>query len=305
MPDLQTTLNRLTLKNPIILASGTCGYGEEMDDYADIAALGGVSVKGISLNPHKGNPPQRIVETPAGMLNAIGLQNVGADHFAKEQLPRLRDRGVGVIVNVWGNKPKDFAAAVERLSREEGITAFELNISCPNISAEWIEFGTNPEMTFELVKLVREATDLHLMVKLSPNAGDIAAVGKACEDAGADSLSAINTILGLEIDMKTGKPALFKKTGGLSGPAIRPIGLRCVWQIYKKVSLPIVGIGGIASLEDVLKYLYVGASAVQVGTLNFVDPGLANRLVVELADYMRQNGIQSIDELVGIAHKEE
>jgi dihydroorotate dehydrogenase (NAD+) catalytic subunit len=239
------------------------------------------------------------------MLNAIGLQNVGTEVFATEKLPRLRDLGVGVIVNLWGNRTEDFAAAVERLSREEGIAAFELNISCPNISAKWTEFGTNPDLTHELVSEVRQATDHHLMVKLSPNATNIASIGLAAENAGADSLSAINTILGLEIDMKTRRPALFKKTGGLSGPAIRPVGLRCVWQIYKEVSIPIVGIGGIASLEDMLKYFYVGARAVQVGTLTFVDPGLPNRLIKELEDHMTAEGIESIEEIVGIAHEED
>lgn len=305
MPDYSVDLNGLILNNPVITASGTCGYGLELTDYADLAALGGISVKGISLKPHTGNKPQRIVETPSGMLNAIGLQNVGAEEFAREKLPRLREAGATVIVNLWGNEVKDFVAAVERLSGEPGIAAFELNISCPNISAEWIEFGTNPDMTHELVRRVRGATDTHLMVKLSPNAGDITAVGLAAQEAGADSLSAINTILGLEIDMNTRKPALFKKTGGLSGPAIRPIGLRCVWQLYKKVSIPIVGIGGIASLEDMLKYFYVGASAIQVGTMTFANPGLANQLIVQLDEYMRQQKMESLNEIVGVAHRED
>lgn len=305
MPDLSVDLGRgLVLANPVITASGCCGYGLELCDFIDIGSLGGVSVKGISRNPHRGNPPQRIAETPAGMLNAIGLQNVGADAFAREKLPALRDKGATVIVNLWGNETKDFVAAVERLTDEPGIAAFELNISCPNISAAWREFGTNPELTHNLVKLVRGATDRHLMVKLSPNATDIAAIGLAAEEAGADSLSAINTILGLEIDLKTKKPALHKRTGGLSGPAIRPIGLRCVWQLYQKVHIPIVGIGGIRTLEDALKYFYVGAVAVQVGTMIFVDPTSTVRLIDDLRAHMRAEGIATIREMVGIAHRE-
>lgn len=304
MPDLSVTLPRgLTLPNPVITASGTCGYGLELGDFIDIGALGGVSVKGISRKPHEGNSPQRIAETPAGMLNAIGLQNIGADAFAREKLPRLRNLGVTVLVNVWGNETKDFVAVVERLTGEEGIAAFELNISCPNISQEWIEFGTNPEMTYNLVKLVREATDRHLMVKLSPNAGSIVEVGLAAQEAGADSLSAINTVLGLEVNLATRKPVLAKRTGGLSGPAIRPIGLRCVWQLFQKVSVPVIGIGGIASLEDMLKYFYVGAAAVQVGTAIFVDPTTPIRLIDELREHMAAEGIERVGDLVGVAHK--
>ena len=304
MPDLSIKLARgLTLSNPVVTASGTCGYGLELTDFIDIGALGGISTKGISRELHHGNTPQRITETPAGMLNAIGLQNVGAGIFAREKLPQLRDLGVTVLVNVWGNETKDFVDVVERLTEEEGVAAFELNISCPNISQEWIEFGTNPEMTYNLVTLVREATDRHLMVKLSPNAGSIVDIGLAAQEAGADSLSAINTILGLEIDMATKKPALAKKTGGLSGPAIRPIGLRCVWQLYQKVSVPIIGIGGISTLEDMLKYFYVGAAAVQVGTSIFVDPTTPARLIKELEEHMAAEGIERVEEMVGVAHE--
>lgn len=305
MSDLGVDINGLRLKNPIITASGTCGYGLELAEFIDISALGGVSVKGISRHPHLGNPPRRIAETPAGMLNAIGLQNVGADVFANEKLPRLRDAGATVIVNLWGNETKDFVAAVERLTGEEGIAAFELNISCPNISREWIEFGTNPDLTFNLVQKVRQATDRHLMVKLSPNAADITKIGLAAQEAGADSLSAINTILGLEIDLATRKPAIFKKTGGLSGPAIRPIGLRCVWQLYEKVTIPIIGIGGISSLDDVLKYFYAGASAVQIGTATFIDPTTSVRIADDLRRFCEKEKIDRISDLVGIAHREE
>jgi dihydroorotate dehydrogenase (NAD+) catalytic subunit len=305
MPDLSVPLARgLELKNPVITASGTCGYGLELEDFLDISLLGGVSVKGISRNPHQGNPPQRITETPAGMLNAIGLQNVGADVFAREKLPELRDRGVTVIVNVWGNKTNDFTAVIERLTNEDGIAAFEINISCPNISQEWIEFGIRPELTHSLVKQVREATDRHIMVKLSPNASDIAAVGLSAQEAGADSLSAINTIMGLEIDVSTRRPVLHKKTGGLSGPAIRPIGLRCVWQLYKKVSIPIIGIGGISTVDDILKYYYAGASAVQVGTAIFVDPLIPVRLIDGLHDHMEREDIAKVSELTGLAHRD-
>jgi len=304
MPDLSVDINGLRLHNPVITASGTCGYGLELADYIDLAELGGISVKGISLRPHEGNPPQRIVETPAGMINAIGLQNVGAEVFAAEKLPRLREAGATVIVNVWGNETKDFVAVVERLDGEEGIAAFELNISCPNISREWIEFGVNPELTYSLVKAVREATGRHLMVKLSPNAADITATGLAAQEAGADSLSAINTILALEIDLKTRRPVLHKKTGGLSGPAIRPVALRCVWQLYKAVGIPIVGIGGIMGRDDVLKFLYAGAAAVQVGTATFTDPTTPARIVRDLQSWCADEDIERISDIVGLAHRE-
>ena len=305
MPDLSVDINGLRLRNPVITASGTCGYGLELEDFNDLSTLGGISVKGISLRPHEGNPPPRITETPAGMLNAIGLQNIGAEAFARDKLPLLRDAGATVIVNVWGNETKDFVAVVERLDREEGIAAFELNISCPNISREWIEFGVNPELTYSLVKAVRQAGSHHLMVKLSPNASDITATGQAAQEAGADSLSAINTILGLEIDLKTRKPVLHKKTGGLSGPAIRPVALRCVWQLYKAMEIPIVGIGGIMGLDDALKFFYAGASAIQVGTATFVDPTAPTRLVRELERWCADEGISGIPEIVGAAHREE
>lgn len=303
MPDLSVDLNGLELANPVIAASGTCGYGLELTDFLDLGKLGGVSVKGISLRPHEGNPPPRIVETPAGMLNAIGLQNVGAEAFAAEKLPRLRELGATVIVNVWGNEIDDFVAVVERLDGEDGIAAYELNVSCPNISREWIEFGINPELTRELVGRVREATGRHLMVKLSPSAADIAAVGRAAEDSGADSLSAINTILGLEIDLERRRPALWKGTGGLSGPAIRPVALRCVWQLYQAVSIPVVGIGGILALEDALKFFYAGAAAVQVGTASFVDPTTSIRLIDDLERWCAEQGVERISDLVGIAHE--
>jgi len=303
MPDLSVDLNGLELSNPVITASGTCGYGLELTDFIDLGRLGGVSVKGISLRPHEGNPPPRIVETAAGMLNAIGLQNVGAEAFAAEKLPRLRELEATVIVNVWGNEIDDFVAVVERLDGEDGIAAYELNVSCPNISREWVEFGINPELTRELVGRVREATGRHLMVKLSPSAADIAAVGRAAEDGGADSLSAINTILGLEIDLERRRPALWKGTGGLSGPAIRPVALRCVWQLYQAVSIPVVGIGGILALEDALKFFYAGAAAVQVGTASFVDPTTSIRLIDDLERWCAKQGVERLSDLVGIAHE--
>jgi dihydroorotate dehydrogenase (NAD+) catalytic subunit len=305
MPDLSVDLNGLRLRNPVITASGTCGYGLELADYLDLSELGAVAVKGISLRPHEGNPPQRIAETPSGMLNAIGLQNVGAEVFAQEKLPRLRELGATVIVNVWGNETGDFTAVVERLEREEGIAAFELNISCPNISREWIQFGVDPELTYELVKAVRGATGRHLMVKLSPNVTDITAIGLAAQEAGADSLSAVNTLLGLEIDLERKRPALWKETGGLSGPAIRPVALRCVWQLFKAVRIPVVGIGGIFSVEDVVKFFYAGASAVQVGTATFIDPTTAGRLVGDLDSWCREKDVDKVSRMTGAAHRRE
>lgn len=302
MPDLSIDINGLRLKNPVITASGTCGYGLELSDFFDISKLGAISVKGISLKPHEGNPPQRIAETPSGMLNAIGLQNIGAEAFATEKLTVLRDIGATVIVNVWGNEIREFAAVVERLDREEGIAAYELNISCPNISREWIQFGVNPELTHELVKTVREATSRHLMVKLSPNVTDITEIGMAAQEAGADSISAINTLLGLEIDIERRRPTLWKETGGLSGPAIRPVALRCIWQLYKAVSIPIVGIGGIFSVDDILKFLFAGAVAIQVGTATFVDPLKPARLIDDLAGRLEDSGVSGVSEVVGVAH---
>ncbi|MGH9400381.1 MAG: dihydroorotate dehydrogenase [Thermoanaerobaculia bacterium] len=300
-PDLAVSLGPLRLKNPILTASGTFGYGLEFSDFVDLASLGGICTKGLSLKPHAGNEPPRICETPAGMLNAIGLQNVGIESFLTEKLPKLRQLGATVIPNVWGDLEEDYVAIVEALGGAEGLAAIELNISCPNVEKGGMLFGNSPDLTASLVARVRKATKRPLIVKLSPNAPDLVLSARAARDAGADILSLVNTFVGMAIDADTGKPRLSFGTGGLSGPAIKPLALRMVYQVARALpGVPIMGIGGISSLEDVLEFLAAGASAVQIGTANFRDPGVSGRLVLELAGYCAGRGI-SVSSLTGRA----
>jgi dihydroorotate dehydrogenase (NAD+) catalytic subunit len=298
---MEVQLGPLTLKNPIITASGTFGYGLEFVDFVDLASLGGICTKGLSLEPHAGNEPPRICETPAGMLNAIGLQNVGIEAFLKEKLPKLRELGVTVIPNVWGDLEEDYATVVEALEGAEGIAAVELNISCPNVAKGGMLFGNSPPLTASLVARVRRSTKRPLVVKLSPNAPDLVESARAARDAGADVLSLVNTFVGMAIDPETAKPRLSFGTGGLSGPAIKPLAVRMVYQVARALpGVPLMGIGGIANLEDVLEFLAAGASAVQVGTANFRDPGVSGRLVGELAAYCEKRGV-AVSSLVGRA----
>ncbi|HTO78036.1 MAG TPA: dihydroorotate dehydrogenase [Thermoanaerobaculia bacterium] len=298
---LAVRLGPLVLRNPILTASGTFGYGLEFTDFVDLAKLGGLCTKGLSLKPHAGNAPPRICETPAGMLNAIGLQNVGVEAFRREKLPKLRALGATVIANVWGDAEEDYVAVVEALEDAEGVAAIELNISCPNVSRGGMLFGNSPELTAALVAKVRAATKRPLIVKLSPNAPDLVASAKAARDAGADILSLINTLVGMAIDPETAKPRLSFGTGGLSGPAIRPIAVRMVYQVARALpDAPLMGIGGIASLEDALEFLAAGAAAVQVGTANFKEPGVAGRLVAELDVYCAARNVAAAS-LVGRA----
>jgi dihydroorotate dehydrogenase (NAD+) catalytic subunit len=299
---LAVQLGPLALRNPILTASGTFGYGLEFGDFVDLARLGGICTKGLSLEPHAGNAPPRICETPAGMLNAIGLQNVGVEAFLKEKLPKLREQGVTVIANVWGDLEEDYVAVVEALEAAEGLAAIELNISCPNVERGGMLFGNSPAATASLVARVRAVTQRPLIVKLSPNAPDLVLSARAARDAGADVLSLVNTFVGMVIDPETARPRLSFGTGGLSGPAIRPLAVRMVYQVARALpGTPLIGIGGISDLSDVLEFLAAGATAVQVGTANFRDPAVSQRLVEELGAYCASRGI-SVASLVGRAH---
>ncbi len=300
---LNVRLGPLELNNPITTASGTFGYGLEFTDFVDLSTLGGLCTKGLSLQPHAGNPPPRICETPAGMLNAIGLQNVGIEVFLSEKLPRLRELGATVIANVWGDLEEDYVTVVRALESAEGVAAIELNISCPNVERGGMLFGNSPPLTHSLVSKVREATRRPLIVKLSPNAPDLVESARAARTAGADVLSLVNTFVGMAIDPETARPRISFGTGGLSGPAIRPLAVRMVYQVARALpDVPLMGIGGISELSDVLEFLAAGATAVQVGTANFRDPAVSGRLVRELSEYCEARG-RTISELIGRAHR--
>lgn len=300
---LEARLGPLTLKNPIVTASGTFGYGLEFTDFVDLSRIGALCTKGLSLEPHAGNDPPRICETPAGMLNAIGLQNVGVQAFLDEKLPRLVELGATVIANVWGDTEEEYVAVVGALEDAAGLAAIELNISCPNVAKGGMLFGNSPTATASLVARVRAATRRTLIVKLSPNAPDVVESGRAARDSGADVLSLVNTFVGMAIDPVTARPRLSFGTGGLSGPAIKPLAVRMVFQVAKAMpDVPIMGIGGISDLSDVLEFLAAGASAVQIGTANFRDPGVSGRLVDELADWCRKRGT-TVASLVGRAQR--
>jgi dihydroorotate dehydrogenase (NAD+) catalytic subunit len=302
MTDLAVTLGPLRLRNPILTASGTFGYGLEFTDFVDLSTLGGICTKGLSLKPHAGNPPPRICETPAGMLNAIGLQNVGVEAFLTEKLPKLRALGATVIANVWGDLEEDYVTVVRALEGAEGLAAVELNISCPNVRQGGMLFGNSPALTRSLVSRVRAATRRPLIVKLSPNAPDLVESARAAREAGADVLSLVNTFVGMAIDPRTGRPRISFGTGGLSGPAIKPLAVRMVYQVRDALpEVPIMGIGGISELADVLEFLAAGADAVQIGTANFKDPSVSGRLVAELAAHCAAAGV-SLADLVGRAH---
>ncbi len=297
-PDLTVDVGRLTLHNPVLTASGTFGYGLEYDDFFDVATLGGICTKGLSLEPRAGNPPDRICETAAGMLNAIGLANVGVEAFCRDKLPTLRARGVTVVANIFATSVEEFVELARRVDREPGIAALELNVSCPNVAKGGLQFGVDPVAAARVTAACREVTRLPIWVKMSPEAGDVRAVGRACEEAGADALSAINTIRGLAIDVETWRPRLGNKTGGLSGPALKPIALRIVWELAHAVKIPIIGIGGIATADDAIEFLLAGASAVQVGTASFADPLASKRVLDGVAAYCARRGIAARD-LVG------
>jgi dihydroorotate dehydrogenase (NAD+) catalytic subunit len=291
MVDLSVAVGGVTLKNPVLTASGTFGYGLEYEPYFDVAELGGICTKGLSLEPRHGNAPARICETPAGMLNAIGLANVGVEAFCDVKLPALRRRGVTVVPNIFATTVEDFARLATRLDREEGIAALELNVSCPNVDHGGLEFGKDPDACAAVTAAVKKVTRLPVWVKMSPEAGDLVAVGKACERAGADALTAINTLRGMAIDIERGEPRLSRKTGGMSGPALKPIALRMVWELAGAVDIPIVGIGGVATWRDAVEFLLAGAAAVQVGTASFADPLAAKKVLDGLRAHCEARGV--------------
>jgi dihydroorotate dehydrogenase (NAD+) catalytic subunit len=289
----------IRFNNPVMTASGTCGYGLEMAELIDLNRLGGIFTKGLSARPMRGNAPWRIVETHGGMLNAIGLQNIGARTFVTEKLPALRQYNTRIIPNVFGYTVEEYLEAIEILEEGEGIDAYELNISCPNVKAGGESFANDAHLAAEVTAAVKRAARRPVIVKLSPNVTDIAEIARAVEAAGADALSAINTVVGMAIDIHTRRPRLANITGGLSGPAIKPIALRCVFQVARAVKVPVFGIGGIATVEDALEFIIAGASAIQVGTANFYDPRASMKIVDGLAEYCQRHGLEKIRELVG------
>ena len=299
MADLSVELGALKLRNPFIGASGCFGYGLEYAHAVDLAAIGGVAVKGLFLEEREGHPPPRIVETPAGMLNAIGLQGIGVRRFVSERLPELRRLGATVLVNICGSTLDEYVEIARILSDHEGVGAIELNISCPNIKEGGIQFGCSLHGTHDVVNGVRKVTKLPVIPKLTPNVTDVASFARASEDAGADAISLVNTFLAMAIDVETRTPKLSNVMGGLSGPAIRPIAVRMVWECSRAVKLPILGMGGISTIEDALEFFIAGASAVQVGTANFVDPLIWNKLTSGLDAYMTRHGITRVADLVG------
>ena len=296
---LSVNIGGIQMRNPVMTASGTFGYGSEYAEFIDLNKLGAVVVKGVTSTPWPGNPMQRIMETPSGMLNAIGLQNVGVENFIRQKLPYLRSFDVPIIVNVCGKTVAEYLTVVAKLSNVKGVAGVELNVSCPNLDCGGMSFGVNATLAHQLVKAVRSETDLPLLVKLTPNVTDITVIARAVESAGADALSAINTLRAMAINAETRRPELANVTGGLSGPAIKPVALRFVWEAYKSVSIPIVGMGGIMNATDAVEFLIAGASAVAVGTANFVNPRTSMEVVAGIHAYLEKMEMQSIDELVG------
>ena len=299
LPNLKVTLGSLSLKNPVIAASGTFGYGEEYAQIFPLRKLGAIVTKGLSLEPRRGNVPPRLAETAAGMLNAIGLENVGLRVFLKSKLPFLRKIGCPVLANIFGHTVEEFVEMGKRLADAEGISGLELNISCPNLKAGGSIFAADPKSVYEVVHQVRQVTSSFLMVKLSPNVADIRKIALAAEEAGADAVSLINTLIGMAIDLKTRTPILGNITGGLSGPAIKPVGLRMVWQVAQSVRIPVVGMGGIATAEDALEYLIAGATAIQVGTAHFADPKASLKIIEGIQGYLTRLRFPSLRPLIG------
>jgi len=298
-PCLAVAIGGLELKNPLMTASGTFGYGEEYAPFVDLNRLGAVVVKGLSLEPRSGNPPPRIMETPSGMLNAVGLQNIGVRDFIARKLPFLRGYDTAVIANIFGETVDEYRRVAEILSGTEGIHAIEVNISCPNVKRGGIAFGAGPDAAAEVTGKIRSQTDLPLIVKLTPNVTDIAQIALAVEAAGADALSLINTLTGMSVDIERRRPHLANVTGGLSGPAIRPVALHMVWQAVRAVKIPVIGIGGIMTASDALEFLITGASAVEIGTANFIRPAATMEILDGIVDYMIRHKIGKITELIG------
>ena len=303
MADLRLKIGALELRNPVMLASGTCGYGSELEDFMDLSALGAIIVKGTTLEWREGNPYPRMAETPAGMLNAVGLQNKGIDYFEKNIYPRLAEYDTHVIVNVNGNTIEDYVELSRRLDKLQAIPAIELNISCPNVKKGGMIFGTNPSSAREVISAVRKAYSKTLIVKLSPNVTDITEFARISEEEGAEAISLVNTHLGMAIDVKPMKPKLSTVTGGLSGPAIKPVALRMVWQAARAVTIPVIGLGGIMNAEDALEFIMAGAAAVQVGTASFIEPDTALRIVKGIEEFLVEKDFDSVSRITGIINR--
>ena len=299
MVKTEIKLKGLTLKNPVMTASGTFGYGEEYADFVDLSELGGIIVKGTTLHHREGNPYPRMAETPMGMLNCVGLQNKGVDYFIETIYPRIKDFDTNVIVNVSGSNIDDYVTAAAKIDALDAIPAIELNVSCPNVKQGGMAFGVTCSGIEQVTKAVREVYHKHLMVKLSPNVTNIAEIALAAEAAGADSVSLINTLLGMAIDAETRKPVLSMVTGGLSGACVKPVALRMVWQVAKAVKIPVIGLGGISSATDAVEFLLAGASAIQIGTANFIDPAISAKVAKGIVEYCEKHGVEDVNELVG------
>ncbi len=299
MVKTEIKLKGLTLKNPVMTASGTFGYGEEYADFVDLSKLGGIIVKGTTLHHREGNPYPRMAETPMGMLNCVGLQNKGVDYFIETIYPRIRNFETNVLVNVSGSNIDDYVTAAAKIDALEDIPAIELNVSCPNVKQGGMAFGVTCSGIEQVVKAVREVYHKHLMVKLSPNVTNIAEIALAAEAAGADSVSLINTLLGMAIDAETRKPVLSMVTGGLSGACVKPVALRMVWQVSKAVKIPVIGLGGISSATDAIEFMLAGASAIQIGTANFIDPAISAKVAKGIVEYCERQGVEDVNELIG------
>jgi dihydroorotate dehydrogenase (NAD+) catalytic subunit len=298
-PDLSVNIGGLQLRNPVMTASGTFGYAREFDHLVDLNRLGGIIVKGLSLKPTKGNPPPRIVETPCGMLNAIGLENVGIEAFVEEKLPFLRRLTPPIIANIYGTLEEEYVQLAARLEAVEAIAAIEVNISCPNVKSGGMVFGVDPTAAFRVVRGVRDQTSKPLIVKLSPNVTDITEIALAAQEAGADCLSLINTITAMVVDIETRRPRLANITGGLSGPAIKPVAVRMVWQVSQVAKVPVIGIGGIMKAEDALEFIIAGASAVQIGTANFINPSVTTDVIDGIERFLAERNIASLSDIIG------
>lgn len=299
MADLRTDIAGLKMKNPVMTASGTFGYGLEFSDIIDIERIGGIIVKGTTLNPREGNDYPRMAETASGMLNCVGLQNKGVDYFCSTIYPKIKDIATNMIVNVSGSCPEDYAECAARINELENIPAIELNISCPNVRQGGMAFGVTTEGASSVVKAVRKAYNKTLIVKLSPNVTSIADIARSVEDAGADSVSLINTLMGMAIDIEKRRPVLSIATGGLSGPAVKPVAVRCVWQVAKAVKIPVIGLGGIMNASDAIEFMLAGASAIQIGTANFIDPAVTIKTIDGINEWLDKHGCTSAKEIVG------
>jgi len=301
-PNLEVEIAGIKLKNPVMTASGTFGYGEEFSPFIDLDKLGAMVLKGITLKPKMGNPPPRVIETPSGMLNAIGLQNVGVEMLIKEKLPYLQKFNTPVIINISGDTIEEYIELARRLgevSKEMGVAGLEVNISCPNVKKGGMVWGTDAKATYKIINSIRKATSLPLIAKLTPNVTDIKTIAQAAEEAGADALSLINTLVGMAIDIDSRKPKLANISGGLSGPAVKPVALWLVWQVFQTVNIPVIGIGGIIKVEDALEFIIAGARVIEIGTANFVNPKVTIEIIEGIEKYLTENNIKDVSELVG------